>query len=356
MLTQPPLPDELLDLVHEYVEDANLEELIGLAHTLPAKKAALEAEASGPHKQVEFLVANRTNTLVEQYLNQLQNPPPKTHQVQLIHQPGDSAHIILARTIHNLRKEKAALLENDRVSPADKDFLNAHDPNLNIDTLLALDARIDNINLKIVSEHLPNNEEKNDIIDLTGVGLTRLPERFMQRLQEYSELKELRLGNNALISVPESLCSLRALRNLSLYINQLTSVPESLGNLKELTNLSLNSNQLTTVPKSLGNLRALTTLWLDNNQLSTLPESLGNLEALRSLWLDFNPFTTLPESIRIILQKTDNKTLLALIKPPSPPLTPLFAMTVAAVEPEPICDETPENNAQNVPLKRRQSR
>ena len=355
MLTQQPLPDVLLILVQEYIEDATLEELIGLAHALPAKKAALEAEASDPHKQMEFLVANRANILVEQYLSQT-NPLAEA-AAQLIRQPGDSA-LILAHTIHKLQKEKAALLDNHRVSAEDKDFLNAHDPALNIDTLLALDARIDNINMGIVNSKLPSNEEKNDTkeILLMGLGLTRLPEQLMQRLQECSELKSLLLQDNRLTSVPASLGNLGALTRLWLYNNQLTSVPVSLGNLRALTDLSLAHNQLTSVPASLGNLRALTALFLNNNQLTSLPESFANLEALTELYPAPNPFTTLPESIRIILQKTSNQALLDLIKPSRPPLTPLFAMAVAAVEPEPICDGAPENNAQNVPLKRRLSR
>ena len=72
---------------------------------------------------------------------------------------------------------------------------------------------------------------------------------------------------------------------LRLENNQLTKLPESIGNLTNLTKLHLWNNQLAKLPDSIGNLTKLRWLDLGNNKLAKLPDSIGNLTNLTWLHL-----------------------------------------------------------------------
>ncbi|MBS0586076.1 MAG: leucine-rich repeat domain-containing protein, partial [Verrucomicrobia bacterium] len=123
--------------------------------------------------------------------------------------------------------------------------------------------------------------------------LTTIPDTIGQ----LTALTELRLYNNQLTTIPDTIGQLRALTWLNLSHNQLTTIPDTIGQLRTLTWLGLSFNQLTTIPDTIGQLTALTELRLCNNQLTTIPDTIGQLRTLTWLGLSFNQLTTIPDTI-----------------------------------------------------------
>jgi len=82
-------------------------------------------------------------------------------------------------------------------------------------------------------------------------------------------LRELYLGANQLMILPECFGQLQSLEILWLFNNQLTKLPESFGQLQSLQDLSLSNNQLATLPKSLPQLSNLVLFDIRNNPLDT---------------------------------------------------------------------------------------
>ena len=110
------------------------------------------------------------------------------------------------------------------------------------------------------------------LLDLTGLGLTRLPET----IGRLTHLWELILVNNKLTALPESVGRLTQLQSLDLSGNQLTELPETIGQLKQLWYLDLVDNKLVTLPESLRNLGSLKLLFLaGNDALGLPPEVIG---------------------------------------------------------------------------------
>ncbi len=108
-----------------------------------------------------------------------------------------------------------------------------------------------------------------------------------------TDIVSLRLGNNQLITLPDSIGYLTNLRELRLQCNQLKTLPDSLANLQQLTWLSLSFNRLTSLPESITQLTNLTGLRLNGNQLVMLPERLVRLVNLTYLDISGNPLTDL---------------------------------------------------------------
>ncbi|WP_310483471.1 leucine-rich repeat domain-containing protein [Chamaesiphon sp. VAR_48_metabat_403] len=105
--------------------------------------------------------------------------------------------------------------------------------------------------------------------------------------------KKLRLVDNELTSLPESIGSLSNLNILYLRKNQLASLPESISNLTNLSILDLGDNQFSYLPESIFNLANLKSLNVINSQLTDLPTSIVNFSNLTELQLDKNPLSDL---------------------------------------------------------------
>lgn len=131
------------------------------------------------------------------------------------------------------------------------------------------------------------------------------------------ELRVLRLGNNLLRALPDSMGGMTALesldacnnylrriptclkkwtrmRRLLLTSNDLVSLPDVFNCLPELTELHLTSNLLQALPDTLGSCSKLCQLRLGNNQLTRLPTTFGYLSALRELQVFGNPIEDPP--------------------------------------------------------------
>jgi hypothetical protein len=110
-------------------------------------------------------------------------------------------------------------------------------------------------------------------------------------------LKQLDLGYNEIISIPEAIGQLSNLKELWLNKNQITSIPETIGQLSSLRELDLGYNEIISIPKAIGQLFNLRWLWLNKNQITSIPEAVGQLSNLKQLCLPNNQITEIPEAI-----------------------------------------------------------
>ncbi|KNE63825.1 hypothetical protein AMAG_08895 [Allomyces macrogynus ATCC 38327] len=106
----------------------------------------------------------------------------------------------------------------------------------------------------------------------------------------------LSLAYNALTTIPAELFLAIAthLRVLRLDNNSLGSLPDSIGALVHLETLNLAHNRLFQLPRTLGRLRALRHLYLNHNVLTELPVAMRHLEQLVTLQVDGNPLSFPP--------------------------------------------------------------
>ncbi len=118
--------------------------------------------------------------------------------------------------------------------------------------------------------------------------------RFINLLNHLTSLK---LRDNGIGKIPNSIVSLNSLNYLDLSHNIIDKLPESIGNLKSLEHLNLRYNNLSEIPNSIGLLRFLKTLDLKHNKLTTLPDSISKLTLLEVLDLHGNQFIEFPNSL-----------------------------------------------------------
>jgi hypothetical protein len=153
---------------------------------------------------------------------------------------------------------------------------------------------------------------QNLTIDLTVQNLTivysdnkhsyREVDHLPDELWQFTTLETLTiLGFTKLVSIPEDIGRLKALKSLTLgNMDSLKKLPASLGQLNQLETLTLkNIKWLTALPKEIGQLNALKSITLENlGLLRTLPASLGQFDKLEALTLKKLPsVATLPENI-----------------------------------------------------------
>lgn len=140
-------------------------------------------------------------------------------------------------------------------------------------------------------------------------------------LKIISKIKEIRLPNFDLKSIPSEISILKDAYILDLRNNELSSIPESIGDmnlksihissnskftklpntickLRELVVLAANYCDLREIPNNIDQLTELNILWLSGNKnLSTIPESLTNLQNLERLYLNRTAISSLPTSM-----------------------------------------------------------
>lgn len=117
-----------------------------------------------------------------------------------------------------------------------------------------------------------------------------------QRIDAMAELESLRLPDNRLQSLPESLRSMKKLREVMLDENWFRSLPPWFGELSALRNLSLGSNAFSDFPEVIRPLIKLEKLDISYNQLRYVPEWIGELSGLKFLGLSGNRLSALPDS------------------------------------------------------------
>ena len=127
-------------------------------------------------------------------------------------------------------------------------------------------------------------------LDLRNNLLTNLTD--LSRLQK---LQTLKLTDNMLVSLPDSLFKLSSLQVLWMDVNKLTHLPPGIGRLTHLEHLKLDDNQIVHLPQEIGQLEALQVLQADAAGLTSLPATIGNCRSLVGLYLDDNRLTRLPD-------------------------------------------------------------
>ncbi len=136
-------------------------------------------------------------------------------------------------------------------------------------------------------------------VRLIGNKLRTLPDSLFTSLPL---LEQLSFSNNQLVSLPDTIGSLKHLKEINLLKNELTELPDSFCNLKALETVELSSNKLTSLPERFGALSSLrNTLAIENNALTGLPESLGLLQ-ITGLRLTMNEISVLPQSLKMMQQ------------------------------------------------------
>ncbi|KAF7315989.1 Adenylate cyclase [Mycena indigotica] len=101
-------------------------------------------------------------------------------------------------------------------------------------------------------------------LDVSNAKLSVIDEYTLSQL---TSLRKLRLDNNSIRTIPDSLAELRWLETLSCADNLLVELPSKIGNLQKLENLDVHNNSLRELPISLWNCASLSRLNVTSNLL-----------------------------------------------------------------------------------------
>jgi len=118
-------------------------------------------------------------------------------------------------------------------------------------------------------------------------------------------LETLKINDNQLRDLPNSMSLLTCLRILEVKNNYLRKLPEGLGELCSLNSLRLSSNELQELPLSMSKLQKMVELVLTANQLTKLDPWVGDLKSLRQLFLGNNRLTALPYKLGYCTELTE---------------------------------------------------
>ncbi len=136
-------------------------------------------------------------------------------------------------------------------------------------------------------------QENRTNLDLSSLGLTSLPQSF---LEVAPQLEVLTLAKNGFINFPKALGACRNLKVLIFDKNKLTNL-SGIRSLQKLDNLSLNENALTYFPTDLLELKSLEVLWMNENSMTSIPQGILELKKLQSFSVTNNAIEILPAEI-----------------------------------------------------------
>ncbi len=149
-----------------------------------------------------------------------------------------------------------------------------------------------------LSGALPNNI--GNLTELTTFTLNdnQLSGTLPQSIGNCSKLIILSLYNNQFSGeIPASLGNLLSIKSLNFSNNKFSSLPNEMGNWSNLEELNINTNQIVSIPESVNNLTKLKSLDAGNNQIAELPDNFGFLPSLNDLNLSFNNITVFPDAL-----------------------------------------------------------
>ena len=117
------------------------------------------------------------------------------------------------------------------------------------------------------------------------------------------KVKQLKVNNNSLITIPKQICITTSIEKLDLSYNNIAALPSEIGNLVSLTELVLDNNMITSLPIEIGKLSKLKVLSLRNNYIQVkstnftetnpqpIPECLFTNTSIIDLNLGGNPLS-----------------------------------------------------------------
>jgi Leucine-rich repeat (LRR) protein len=127
-------------------------------------------------------------------------------------------------------------------------------------------------------------------VRLPGNKLERLPMWFCKT---FHKIKDLHLGSNDLIELPDNFGDMTSLVDLNLTHNNIPVLPPSVGRMTRLVTLTISDNELGAIPEQIGACHRLVTLHVDANNLTRLPSTVRKLPRLAELTIDCNRIGTL---------------------------------------------------------------
>eukprot|EP00944_MAST-04C_sp_MAST-4C-sp1_P015080 g15080.t1 len=145
--------------------------------------------------------------------------------------------------------------------------------------------------LSIMDPGVDMHLKKLAVLDLSHNNLTYIPSAVGQLA-----LSAIKLANNNLQGVPDSIWRHNNIHWLELDNNNISEIPAAIKNAKSLASLLVSNNSLTEVPVELFSLN-IVGLSLDGNKLRGLPDRIGEMKTLRTLMLNNNNITTVTNAI-----------------------------------------------------------
>ncbi|XP_067619510.1 leucine-rich repeat-containing protein 40 isoform X2 [Eurosta solidaginis] len=175
-------------------------------------------------------------------------------------------------------------------------------------------------------KHLLKQARKTGALQLSGKGLTTVPEQIYQinetdkdlptSLEQLSVKEEdawwnqmpitnLDLSSNALTHLSPKIENLDSLTTLTLHDNLLTSLPREICRLEKLVRVNLSRNKLRELPVDFYSLPELRYLNLSYNEFEELHPALSDLHMLEYLDASHNSLTALPNGIGFLVRVSE---------------------------------------------------
>lgn len=158
------------------------------------------------------------------------------------------------------------------------------------------DLRLQNMAMKTVPRSVRHAVSLN-FLDLSCNRITNLDEAGLDTIP----LKSLKLQNNGMEELPWYFPRLLSLQELNISNNKFCQVPEVVCKIPNLIDLDISFNMISELPNDIGNLQHLQKLVMVGNQVSKFPPtcsawtSLRNLDCRRNNISDLSPVSSLPK-------------------------------------------------------------
>jgi Leucine-rich repeat (LRR) protein len=151
---------------------------------------------------------------------------------------------------------------------------------------------------------VPESIENLPSLKLLTLNRNRI-EEFSPAFSRLCSLERLSVYHNKLTEIPKSFYGLQSLKDLEFVYNDITAIDQNIRNWNCIEVLNLSHNKISTLSPSIGALYNLTRLDLSNNFLVSLPDSIGRLVKLRYLHVNNNRLVRLPLSLSLLSNVED---------------------------------------------------